>query len=92
MEPRELSSWPETTAISEGDILTFDGVYNRPATGTLVWWLMLAFHPARVCRHFPWAFRRRITDPMSFYPITRRGLFAPRTLQTFKAKHPVTSA
>jgi hypothetical protein len=90
-EPKELTV-PNGHQINDGDILTIEGIYNRPSARTLAWWLMLAFHPARVCRYLPWVVRRRISDPMSFFPTTRRGLFTPRTLQTFKVGKRVTSA
>jgi hypothetical protein len=85
MDPKELTV-PDLPGISEGDIISMDGLYNRPSVRTLAWWAMLVFGPAFACRHLGFAFRRRISDPMYMIPMRWCGLFEARKLQHFKVK------
>lgn len=84
MDPRPLQVSPPTAGFAPGDIVTIAGCYNRPPTRSWAWWVMLIFGPPFAARHLGWAFRRKSTDPFYHLGSTRRGLFAPRQLQTYR--------
>ena len=69
--------------MNQGDIVTIEGIHNRPPVASWAWWLMLAFGPPFAARHFVWAFRRKVSDPFPWIPKNRKGLLVRRRLQTF---------
>lgn len=83
--PKSLAM-PSSANVNDGDIITIEGMYTRPSARSAAWWVMLLFGPALAVRHIPHAFRRSSTEPLNFFPHTRRDLFAPRELQRFCAK------
>lgn len=93
-EPKELivNGWTESSVpMNTNDIVTIGGIYNRPATNTLGWWLILIFGGPFALLHFERSFRRRVDEPLSYFPFKRRELFEPRELQKFKITGAVTS-
>ena len=60
-------------AMAEGDIVTFEGFYNRPVMYSRWWWACLIF--GRVA-----GFHHR----QMFKLCKRRELFEPRKLQTYR--------
>jgi hypothetical protein len=94
MTPKPLSIPRPDPTMNFGDTVTIEGVNNRPPVATIGWWLMLIFGPPFAARHFGWAFRRGVSSPFNFFPMTRRHLFEPRRLQSFVItdhyEHPAT--
>ena len=86
MTPKPLHV-PLGLEINPGDVVTIEGIWNRPAATTLRWWAMLIFHPARACRHLGWLWPRMSqTSPLECPPISRRMLFEKRQLQKFRVQ------
>lgn len=90
MTPLPLGA-PSGWGLTSGDIVTIEGCYNRPPTRIAAWWAMLILSPPRAARHLVWPFRRRDSDPFYHLPMTRRGLFEPRRLQTYRITGDVTA-
>lgn len=90
MTPLPLSVNPPNPLLSPGDIVEFEGSFNRPPVKSLAWWAMLLFGPPFACRHLGWAFRRKASDPFYHIP-TRRNLFRERALQRYVITGEATS-
>jgi hypothetical protein len=60
-----------------GDIVTFEGYYNRPATFSRAWWKLLIF--GRLA-----GFHFVGLHPHIHKVCTRRDLFEPRALQKYR--------
>ena len=67
-----------------GDVVTFEGVYNRPVAYSVAWWKRLIF--GRMAR-----FIFSGPHPEMFKCCTRRDLFEPRRLQKYRITADVTA-
>lgn len=83
MTPIPLSIQGSDPFLNPGDIVTIEGMYNRPSLASAAWWAMLVLGPAFAARHVGWAFRRKASDPYYQIPMKRKGLMQKRKLQTF---------
>jgi hypothetical protein len=85
MEPEPLNvesgGWTGVIRFVEGDIVTFGGLYNRPATFSRAWWKCLLF--GRI------AGMRFVGLHLAIHKVCRRrDLLQPRALQKYRCTGP----
>ncbi len=90
MEPLPLQVQGSHPVLNEGDVVEIQGVWNRPANGTLGWWVNLIFGYGPRTVNVWWFIRRKVfrlrwtaeNGPMRW--VHRRDLFRKRELLKFK--------